>query len=220
MSSAGDNLETLEEMAATIAHEIKNPLALALANLDLIKISDSEAKYKKYCDIIEHELYTINHLVLDLIHISLVEERGEPFDLSALLDQLASEYQHRYETITFIRKPGLSPVIFRGLAKNIRLVFTNLLNNAVEAVPQNGVIEISQEIIGDKVHITIHDNGSGLSRDLSSDTNSLYTTKENGTGIGLRFSRSTIAKHAGQFILRNSPGGGCDAIVTLPVDHV
>jgi len=217
MPSAGDNLETLEEMAATIAHEIKNPLALALANLDLIKLHDPEEKYRKYCDTIEHELYSINQLVLDLIHISLVQEQSDPFDLTELLDQLAAEYQQRYEAITFLRKPGLSSVIMRGLAKNIRLVFTNLLNNAVEAVPHNGIIEISQEIVRDKIHITIHDNGPGLPREFPSKAEDFYTTKENGTGVGLRYCRSTVAKHGGQFILRDGPEGGCDAIVMLPL---
>jgi len=217
MTSFGDNLETLEEMAATIAHEIKNPLALALANLDLIKVSDTGEKCKKYCDTIEHELFTINQLVLDLIHIALSDEKEEPFDLTALLDGLISEYRHRYETITFSRKPGLPPVYITGLTKNIRMVFTNILNNAIEAISQNGVIEIDQETIRDTIHIYIRDNGVGLSQNVPQNSYNIYTTKENGTGVGLRFSRSTIAKHGGQFILHNIPAGGCEATVILPI---
>jgi len=219
MPSVGDNLETFEEMAATIAHEIKNPLALALANLDLIKVTDIGEKCKKYCDIIEHELYTINQLVLDLIHVTLVDEQKELFDLTVMLDELTSEYGRRYDTISFLRNPGQPPALFWGLAKNIRMVFTNLLNNAVEAAPHKGVIEIDQEIIGDKIHIRIHDNGAGLPPDLSVQPNDFYTTKENGTGIGLRFCRSTVAKHEGRFLLQNGPEGGCDAIVILPVEQ-
>jgi len=219
MSHVEDNLETLEEMAATIAHEIKNPLALALANLDLIKVCDFGDKCQKYCDIIEQELYTINQLVLDLIHITLSDEQEEYFDLTALLDKLTAEYQRRYETITFSRKPGASPTFIRGLIKSIRMVFTNILNNAVEAISQGGVIEIDQEIIDGDVHITIRDNGIGLSQDSDAQSNELFTTKENGTGVGLRFCRSTIMKQGGRFSLQNRPEGGCEAIVILPVRH-
>ena len=220
MPSFEDNLETLEEMAATIAHEIKNPLALALANLDLIKVSDIGGKCKKYTNIIEHELYTINQLILDLIHITLSDERGELFDLTSLLDGLAAEYQRRYESITFSRKPCQTPVFIWGLAKNIRMVFTNLLNNAIEAIPHNGVVEINQEVIGDSIHVTISDNGVGLPEDMLLRSNEgLYTTKENGTGVGLRFCRSAIARQGGQFKLQNRPEGGCVASVILPAKY-
>ena len=221
MPSFQDNLETLEEMAATLAHEIKNPLALALANLDLIKVSDIGGKCKKYTDIIEHELYTINQLVLDLIHITLSDEREELFDLTSLLDGLVGEYQRRYESVAFSHKPGQPPVFVWGLAKNIRMVFTNLLNNAIEAIPHNGIIEINQEVIGDVIHITISDNGVGLPKDMLLQSNDeLYTTKENGTGVGLRFCRSAIAKQGGQFQLQNRPEGGCVAAVILPVKYI
>ncbi|MDR2650323.1 MAG: HAMP domain-containing histidine kinase [Clostridiales bacterium] len=217
MSTFGGNLETLEEMAATIAHEIKNPLALALANLDLIKVSDTEEIYKKYCSIIEQELFKINRLVMDLIHITLSEEREEMFDLTAMLDDLASEYQRRYETITFSREPGLCSSCFCGVEKKIQMVFTNILNNAVEAVSQKGVIEIVQENGPDTISITINDNGIGLPRELLDNRIDLFTTKENGTGVGLYYCRATIGKCGGRFLMRNRPGGGCSVTVELPL---
>ena len=222
MSSFGDDLETLEEMAATIAHEIKNPLALALANLDLIKVNDIDAKYSKYCAVIEQELYTINSLVLDLIHITLSDEPEELFDLTALLDELTLEYRRRYENITFTRKPGLSPAYIRGLVKNIRMVFTNILNNAIEAISQKGVVQLEQETVQDTIHIVIRDNGIGLAEDddLLLRSGGLYTTKENGTGVGLRFCRSTVSRHGGRFKIENRPEGGCEVTVTLPIKHI
>ena len=219
MSSSGDSLETLEEMAATIAHEIKNPLALALANLDLIKVSDTDEKYKKYCGIIEQELYRINQLVIDLIHVTISDETEELFDLTAMLDELTSEYQSRYENIAFSRKPSISRLLIWGIAKNIRMVFTNILNNAVEAISQKGVIEIYQEANQGTAIITIYDNGVGLPQDMLFQPNELYTTKENGTGVGLRYCRTTITKYGGRFVLQNRPGGGCEAIVELPIKN-
>ncbi|MDR1558842.1 MAG: HAMP domain-containing histidine kinase [Clostridiales bacterium] len=217
MSSFGGNLETLEEIAATIAHEIKNPLALALANLDLIKARDTGKKYKKYCGIIEQELYKINQLVMDLINITLSEKCEELFDLTTMLDTLASEYQSRYETITFTRESGLRPLRLLGFEKKISMVFTNVLNNAVEAVSQIGVIEIIQESTSSTVRVTINDNGTGLPQELLDQRSDFYTTKENGTGFGLRYCRTTIAKCGGRFLMSNRPEGGCSVTVELPL---
>ena len=220
LSSFSENMQTLEEMAATIVHEIKNPLALALANLDLIKVSDTEEKYKKYCAVIEHELYKINQLVLDFIHVKLSDDYDKTFDLSIMLDEIISEYQRRYETITFIRKLGLYPLHFSGIAQNIRMVFTNILNNAVEAISYKGIVEIIEESSQNTVKITINDNGAGLPQDLLTQPNEYYTSKENGTGVGLHYCRTTIAKYGGRFILQNRPEGGCSAIIELPIKRI
>ena len=67
MFSLCENSGTLEEMTVIIAHEIKNPISLALANLALIKVSDDEKKYQSYCNNIEKELYLINQIVVDSI---------------------------------------------------------------------------------------------------------------------------------------------------------
>jgi len=219
MSSNWGNMETLEEMAATIAHEIKNPLALALANLDLIKVSDTGEKYKKHCSIIEQELYKINQLVLDLIHITLSDECEQMIDLTAMLDELVLEYQLRYETITFTSKHESSSNFF-GHPKKIRMVFTNLLNNAVEAISENGIIEIVLENSPNSIKITINDNGIGLPKALLLEPHEFYTTKVNGTGVGLYYCRAIIAKHGGRLKLQNRPEGGCSVIIELPVKGI
>ena len=211
------NSETLDEIAVTIAHEIKNPLAVASANLNLIKELDIGEVYEKYCSIIEQELYKINQLVFDLLNISLFSnESDEMFDLTEMLDQLVSEYQQRYETITFLRQPGLPAYQFLGAVKYIRMVFTNILNNAVEAITQQGIIEIIQENQPNAIQITINDNGVGLPPEMLIQPDKYYTTKTKGTGIGLKYCRFAIAKYGGRFKLQNRPEGGCSAIIELP----
>ena len=217
MCSLWGNKETLGEIAVTIAHEIKNPLAVALANIDLIKETDTAEVYEKYCGIIEQELYKINQLVFDLINITLLSnESDEMFDLTEMLDQLTSEYQLRYETISFLRQQDLPAYQFRGVVKHIRMVFTNILNNAVEAITQQGIIEIIQENRPNAIQITINDNGVGLPPETLIQPDKFYTTKKNGTGIGLHYCRLAIAKYGGRFKLQNRPEGGCSAIIELP----
>jgi signal transduction histidine kinase len=213
--SIRENMETLEQIAATIAHEIKNPLALALANLELIKVEDTDQKYKKYCVIIEHELYKINQLVIDFIHNTLSESVDDSFDITTMLDELTLEYQRRYESINFHRERNLSDSPFRGVENSIRMVFTNVLNNAVEAISQEGNVEILQKTTPGWIHITINDDGIGCSADLLQ--SEFISTKKNGTGIGLAYCRRTVARLGGRFVLQNTPHGGCSVSIDLPI---
>jgi len=208
-------METLEQIS-TIAHEITNPLALALANLELIKMGDTAEKYKKYCDLIEHELYKINQLVIDFIHNTLSEGVDESIDITTMLDELTLEYQRRYESITFHRECSISPSPFWGVKKSVRMVFTNLLNNAVEAISQEGNIEILQKLTPGWIHITINDDGIGCAENLLQ--TEFISTKKNGTGIGLAYCRRTVAKYSGQIVLQNRPQGGCSVSIKLPLE--
>ena len=76
MPSLFENLGTLEEMTVIIAHEIKNPITSALANLALIEVSDDERKYESYCSTIEEELYLINQIVTDSIRFYTYSRRA------------------------------------------------------------------------------------------------------------------------------------------------
>jgi signal transduction histidine kinase len=206
--------ETFEEMAATVAHEIKNPLALAMANLDIIRLCDTEGKYEKYCAVIKKELIKINSLVLDLINSVREDEKEEEVDLSAMLEALIHEYSDRYGSIQFVRNQADERLWFYCQPKRIRMIFTNLLNNAVEALEEHGLITITEEVTRTDFRIVINDNGMGLVDNKFN--NPYYTTKKNGTGLGLRYCRNTVAQYGGRFVLRNRPEGGCQAVVELP----
>jgi signal transduction histidine kinase len=218
MAFLWENQETLEEMAATVAHEIKNPLALALANLDTIKLIDKEGKFAKHCGIIERELYKINDLVLDFIRSAREDEKEETFDLSEMLYELAEEYRSSYEGCVFDLEPFEEIILFIGQKKKLRLLFTNLLNNSVEAAAYKGHIEIVADVTEELIRILISDDGAGLG-DVSVLDQSFFTTKSNGTGMGLRYCRNTVAQYGGKFSLNDRPEGGCVATVELPRNY-
>ncbi|MDR1537655.1 MAG: HAMP domain-containing histidine kinase [Clostridiales bacterium] len=215
MAFLGENQETLEEMAATVAHEIKNPLNVALAHLDLIKTSDTEGKYNKNCEIIKRELFKINQLVLDFIHSAREDEKEELIDLTAMLSDLVDEYRRTYEHMVFDLDPTDEALQFSGQRQKIRMVFTNLLSNAVESMSFKGCIDINVETTDYDIAVVINDNGTGL-KDASLLDQSFFTTKQNGTGFGLHYCRNTVAQYGGRFTLENRPEGGCSAIVELP----
>ena len=203
--------ENLEEIAATIAHEIKNPLAVALANLSLIKISSTDEKTEKYCNIIEKELYKINQLILEYINLKIINENEGSFDLLVILDELISEYKSRYDSINFYRKPDINFAICWGLPKHIRFVFTNILNYFVEGILRKGTIEINQKIIQNTLHITINANSVNL------DAAELNTAIENDISKECYFCFLIIAKHGGQIQVLNNQEGTFKAIIKLPV---
>jgi len=213
--SIRENMEKLEQLAVAMAHEIKNPLALALANLELIRVSDTTEKYKKYCNIIKQELYRVNQQIIDFVHSTHSDGADETFDITTLLDELTLEYQRRYENITFCRKDRISPSPFRGVKKSIKMVFTNVLNNAVDAISHKGNIEILQKKTLSWLHIIIEDDGIGLDENMLQPN--FISTKENGTGIGLAYCRSTVAKYGGRFMIQNRTQGGCSVSIVLPI---
>jgi signal transduction histidine kinase len=153
--------------------------------------------------------------VLDLIHIPNAEQIEEVFNLSDLLDNLVNEYQNTYESIRF-DNTHTYPLYLKGLPKKIKLVFTNLLNNAVEAVSDGGCIEVIQEQYERKIRVIVRDNGTGLVNNFNLN-NDFFTSKVNGTGMGLHYCKSTVAQHGGVFTIGNRPEGGCIAVVEFPV---
>ncbi|MDR1642454.1 MAG: HAMP domain-containing histidine kinase, partial [Clostridiales bacterium] len=189
--------------------------ALAAANVDLIKLQDTEGRYVKHCALIQRELSKINDLVRDFIQSAREDEKDEPFDISEMLYELAGEYRDSYESIDFILEPFDEVVYFVGQKRKIRMLFTNLLNNSVEAVAYHGRIEILAEITDESIKIYISDDGVGLG-DTTALDKSFFTTKTNGTGMGLPYCRNTVAQYGGKFNLQNRPEGGCRATVELP----
>lgn len=206
-----------DEMARAVAHEIKNPVALAMANVALIRLTDDLDEMSGYCDRIERALMSINTLAQRLLCPEDAESRA--FDIAVLLETLTDEYRAAWPGITFYTGLPSHPLAFEGDEARIRMVFTNLLKNAVEAAGPNGRVEVLAEAADSEVTVCIRDSGSGLNEEaMSRIPSGRYSTKPGGSGIGLMICRSLVEGFGGRFGLHNKEGGsGCEAVVVLPV---
>ena len=100
----------------------------------------------------------------------------------------------------------------------LKQVFVNVIKNSIEAIDNNGIIDMSIRINGKKVIITISDNGVGMTTDELKDVKEMfYTTKKNGTGLGVALSNEIIVAHNGKMEYESIKNVGTKCIITLPL---
>jgi signal transduction histidine kinase len=225
-----DRLAAVGEMAAVIAHEVKNPLAgiEVMAGLLRRKIPDAPDAQMVLTDIIS-EAKMANAIVQEVL--DFVRPIRLQVDHTAVADavqgaiQLADSKGKRGNV-------GVGVAISEGLPHinadqhQITQVFTNLLMNAYEAMGGNGQVTISAEMIRfedggdgrDAVLVEFTDNGPGIPPDVADKVfDPFFTTKAQGSGLGLAIVRKIVDAHDGRIDLRTIPGQGTTIRVTLPV---
>ena len=228
-----DRLAALGEMAAAIAHEVKNPLAGIEVMAGLLKrqLPDAPDAQAVLADIIK-EAKMANAIVLEVLDfvrpIRLQVERVSVAD--ALRDAISMAESHvpRGGVRVDVACPETLPAI-QGDPHQLRQIFTNLLTNAFEALAGRGRVAIDAAIIvedgpaggepqGPMVQIDVSDDGPGIPRDVVDRIFSpFFTTKPQGSGLGLAIVRKIVDAHDGRIDVAMAQGGGTRFRVTLPV---
>lgn len=231
-----DRLASLGEMAAGIAHELKNPLAgiEVMAGLLRRQVPDSPDAQSLLADILS-EAKLANAIVVEMLEfVRPIRLQMEQTDIAGVLQQSLMNAdskvpRHRIEVHMDIA-PGV-PLI-DGDAVQLCQVFTNLLTNAFEAVGGAGRIEVKAVLEAvehdpefldvqqptQAVVIEVADDGPGIPADLSDRIfNPFFTTKTTGSGLGLPIVRKIVDAHDGRIDLSSEPGRGTRFRVTLPV---
>ncbi|HEY6362966.1 MAG TPA: ATP-binding protein, partial [Vicinamibacterales bacterium] len=224
-----DRLAAVGEMAAAIAHEVKNPLAgiEVLAGLLRRKVPDAPDAQAALTDII-NEAKMANAIVqevLDFVRpIRLHMEHTSIADAVQAAVQLADTQARRGDIGVDVRVPGELPLI-QGDQHQLAQLFTNLLANAYEAMGGRGHVVFSARAIrleGDAdgreaVQVEVADNGPGMPQDVADRVfDPFFTTKAKGSGLGLSIVRKIVDAHDGQIDLKTAPGRGTTIRVTLP----
>jgi signal transduction histidine kinase len=224
-----ESVEITKNLAAGIAHEIKNPINTVGLTLDYLQTNfspeDPEQRYEFYklSDNVRKELKRINKIVegfLKLTKPNVYEFTKE--DINEIIQHTISLYEP--ELIKQGVKINLNldhelPHIKSDKDK-LNQVFSNLIINAMEAMPRGGEITISSELNGEeKVNVTFSDTGIGIPQeDIRNVFSPYYTTKKHGFGLGLSLTHSIIHKHHGKITVKSEKGKGTDFIIHLPLD--
>jgi signal transduction histidine kinase len=214
------------EMARQVAHEIKNPLTPMKLNLQYLQMAiDNNSPEVKNIS-----LYVAGILLEQIEHLSQIASdfaqfanigntRNQVFDINLILENIIILYSTNDE-IRVNTDLYKDEILIKADKTQVNRLFTNLLQNAVQSVPdyRDVVIEIKSEFLKDKVLISIKDNGNGIPKLMASKIfTPNFTTKTSGTGLGLAMCKGIVEKLDGKIWFETEEGEWTCFYVELPV---
>jgi signal transduction histidine kinase len=214
-------LAAIGELAAGIAHEIKNPLQVLMLHLELVQAG---RPLPNWIDMFSKQLKRLSDITLRLMNFSRnasEEVATEPIDLNKAIEDIVMMVQHEFEGNGIDIEQNLAtdlPTV-RGNANYLQQVFLNLLINARDAMPKGGIIRVASTLTGFHVCVSFSDTGQGISKDLQEKIfKPFFSTKgEKGTGLGLAICSKIIAQHKGEIRVESEVGKGTTFTIFLPV---
>jgi PAS domain S-box-containing protein len=214
-------LSDIGALAATVAHELRNPLAaIGMAGYNIQRKAQSRG-LDKHIAIIHKKIRESDQIIDNLLFYSRIRPpQYESVDIQGLIGESIDAIGERGRKQVTVRRRSYPPesVSIEADPTQIREVLGNLLNNAHDAVESgSGVIEIMCEQKDDLVEITVRDNGVGIDGEvLPMVFDPFFTTKAEGTGLGLTVCRQIIGLHGGSIRAESEVGKGTTIIMTLP----
>jgi len=210
-------LAALGEMAAVLAHEIKNPLTSIKMNTDILEESLQLKKEDEFpFVIIKKEIDRLNNLVKDVLLFSRqMDLQYTEFDIKDLINELKIQLEGKLEkkNISLVSKAG--SIKISADYEKLKQVFLNLIENSIEAVDNSGYIEVKTGINSKELEITIKDNGTGI-KNGEKIFEPFFTSKASGTGLGLSISQKIIEQHNGSLSLISSEPNNTVFQIVLP----
>lgn len=216
-----DTLNVIGELAAGIAHEIRNPMTALKGFIQLLKESLSEG-HSMYFQVITSELERIDSIINEFLVLAKPHNiQYQKKDINQIVQETIDllTAQAALHNIQFqVNYHQLPPVYCEP--NQLKKVFINLVKNAIEVMPSGGTITISTEMAGHQhIHISIQDEGWGIpEHKLKKLGEPFYTTKERGTGLGLMVSFKIIEEHHGNVRIESAEGQGTSFHLYFPID--
>lgn len=203
-----------------ITHEIKNPLAVLKGYLDMFKVNDIE-KSQKYINIMRNEVDRTLNIINDFMELSKIKIVKDVLDINLLIYETTDVIKLIFnkKDINLINKiSNEEEVYIMGDYNRLKQVFINLFKNCYEAIENKGTVKISARIKNDYYTITIFDNGIGMSDDTIKNIKQVfYTTKKQGSGVGVTLSNEIIKAHGGALSYESKLGEYTKTTIKLPI---
>ncbi len=214
-----ERLASMGEMAAQLAHEIRNPLLAIGATIDsLIRDRTEDDPDMPLLRTMSTEIVRLDMILRDYLSLAVKQNTAIR---RVNLSEVATEVRN---LLTGMQKMAGKEIVLAlpdevwilTDYEGMKHVFFNLMLNALEATPPNGTVTCRAETEDSTVRFVVEDDGPGLPPDTPDIFAPFFTTKKNGTGLGLTVCKKIVEAHGGTIRLENRPGGGCRAIVSLP----
>lgn len=221
-----EKLSTMVELAAVLAHEVRNPLGSIRGTAEILRDDYAPDNPKhEFLDIQIRETERLNRVVSEFLQIV----RPQPSDMQPcnVMDELETivtlvTNDARKNRVEIVFEACAAPPSIQADGEKLRQAFLNIILNALQAAPPESNVSISAEAPENKwLSILIHDNGPGIDpENLNRLFEPFFTTKAGGTGLGLSITKKIIESHNGTIELESAPGRGTTVIIRLPVPDV
>ena len=210
VSALYDRIDSNEQFAADVAHEIKNPLASLRSAVGSMRMVKKDEHRIKLMDVIEHDVRRLDRLVSEISNASrldseLVKEEEEAFDLMRMIANL-SEYlgeQAGHKGVDFITDLPPHPIVIQGLEARLAQVFVNLITNAISFCEDGDAIRVWARQRENRVLVVVEDTGPGIPDEaLTKVFKRFYSERPEGqfgnnSGLGLAISKQIVEAHGG-----------------------
>jgi signal transduction histidine kinase len=217
---------SIDELSATIAHEIRNPIAAAKSLVQQMGEDPHSIENVEYAQVAMDELDRVERSISHLLRYAKEEDlHFAPVNLAGVLDSALTTLKAKLEAagVSVSRNYIGGPTLIAD-GEKLRQVFANILDNAIDAlqpVVEDRRVELFVENgVPSRAKVRIRDNGAGIAPDkLERIFNPFFTTKEKGTGLGMAISKKIVEAHEGTIDVVSEPGQGTEFVVTLPLAH-
>jgi polar amino acid transport system substrate-binding protein len=220
-----EHARSLEQLAAGVAHEIRNPITAAKSLVQQMGEDPSSRENVAYANVALEELDRVERSISHLLKFAREEEMHVgALRVAELVESALETFRDRITRlgVTVTRELGGEGVM-AGDAEKLRRVLINLTGNALDALeqartPSPRIQVISgEDLAGREVWLRVRDNGPGIAPEMLSRIFSpFYTSKDSGTGLGLAISKKLVDAHGGSIEVESTPGRGTEFLLTFP----
>jgi signal transduction histidine kinase len=204
-----------------VTHEIKNPIAVCKGYLDMMDTNNTK-QMNKYVPIIRQEIERTLTLMNDFLSLTKLKVDKKNIDITLLLDDLCSCVESLLieKNMHFIYDISNTDIYIEGDYDRIKQVLMNLIKNSVESIQKGkiGIIKLKMILKKDKICIILEDNGIGMNREILKRIGEpFFTTKKNGTGLGIKMCKEIIELHNGEIKFSSKVNIGTIVTIELPI---
>ncbi len=219
---SAERLAAVGELAAGIAHELRNPLtSVKLLIQTATQRQTQGALAGKQLQVVQQEIARMEGTIQGLLDFARPSELHRvPHDLQMPLRRALNlvEGRARQQNVTVVKESPDTPIMVNGDPEQLHQIFVNLLLNGIEAMPQGGALDVAIQTGGGTCRVSVSDSGTGIQqRILERIFEPFVTSKEHGTGLGLAVSHRIAAEHGGILLAANRADGGAVFTLELPL---
>jgi len=212
----------MEQIGLKLSHELKNPLAAIKGLVQLSARAACDPDSAEQLRVVAAEVDRMENILREYLSFSRPFEALQPKSvaLGALADEVLSLMDARAASAgVALRRRG--DAVIQADPRRLKDALFNLVGNAVEATPKGGKVEVEIDELDRAARIAVRDSGRGMPPDVLDRIGTpFFTTRDEGTGLGVVVARATFAQHGGSLVYSSEPGRGTTAVGTLPMRSV